>query len=920
MNDKMKDPECVTHKVKIAPHDYSKENFLATITPQEQLTPEQIFWSQDLIMMKSEALKEQTTVSRPIKALTVYPPMKSQVKIHIFTLIQLFLEFDKTCKKRITPTGLTEGERVLNKPRNVISKRKHDEIERKNLLIANDNLIVECLSKEVFSIAMNSELNVARFTKMHVANTIVEARCLELEAEVSNLRDKSHNDNHDELVNRFSNLEVHHLNMQLKYHNLKDSENNPPTPNKDTPDFDPVFVIGKYAIDVEPIIPRLRKNKEAHLDYLRHLKESVETIRDIVKEAKVVRPLDNSIVSAYCYTKHSQELLEYAIGTCPQDSYQRDKKHAPAPLIRKKQVTFVAQCDKSHSNTHKHVAKLNTQKTNVLVPPSTRVNRCTDASGSQPRSNTKKNRISSAKGCSKHMTRDHSRLMNFMKKFIRTIRFGNDHFGAIMRYGYYVIGDSIISMVYYAEGLGHNLFSVRQLYDSDLEVAFKKHSCYVRDTDAPYVPPTNKDLEILFQPMFDEYLEPHRVERPVSPAPAVQAPVNSAVHLHLPPLIKMHLLQESFASVARIEAIRIFIANAASKNMTIYQMDVRTTFLNGELKEEVYVSQSEGFVDLDHPTHVYRLKKALYELKQALRASYDTLLRFLLDNKFSKGAVDPTLFTQKIGKHILLVQIYVDDIIFASTDPKGLWYPKYTAMALTAYADEDHAGCQDTRRSTSGSAQFFGDKLVSWSSKKLKSIVISTIEAEYIAMSGCVAAESTFMGNNLVAPVDNNPFINVFALEPSSDTSSSGDDGIDIEESFAPVARIEAIHIFIANAASKNMTIYQMDVKTAFLNDELTYTYNESFHFDIPLSSRPPVKPPDGNTGILNVKMMGDVSDQKVPIPKLTITLVSNQEKSPDLLSHRGFEILQPSAECPMKIHGKNIPTLDVIRFHFYPP
>ncbi|GJY50995.1 retrovirus-related pol polyprotein from transposon TNT 1-94 [Tanacetum coccineum] len=116
--------------------------------------------------------------------------------------------------------------------------------------------------------------------------------------------------------------------------------------------------------------------------------------------------------------------------------------------------------------------------------------------------------------------------------------------------------------------------------------------------------------------------------------------------------------EESFAPVARIEAIRIFIANAASKNMTIYQMDVKIAFLNGELKEEVYVSQPEGFVDPDHLTHVYRLKKALYGLKQAPRAWYDTLSRFLLDNKFSKGAIDPILFTRKTGKHILLVQIY----------------------------------------------------------------------------------------------------------------------------------------------------------------------------------------------------------------------------------------------------------------------
>ncbi|GJU72957.1 retrovirus-related pol polyprotein from transposon TNT 1-94 [Tanacetum coccineum] len=129
--------------------------------------------------------------------------------------------------------------------------------------------------------------------------------------------------------------------------------------------------------------------------------------------------------------------------------------------------------------------------------------------------------------------------------------------------------------------------------------------------------------------------------------------------------------KESFPPVARIEAIRIVIANAASKNMTIYQMDVKTTFLNSELKKEVYVSQLEGFVDPHHLTHVYRLKKALYGLKQDPWAWYDTLSRFLLNNKFFKGVVDPTLFTRKTGKHILFVQIYVDDIIFALTDPKA---------------------------------------------------------------------------------------------------------------------------------------------------------------------------------------------------------------------------------------------------------
>nr|GEY23823.1 hypothetical protein [Tanacetum cinerariifolium] len=317
MNDKMNDPERVTRKLKF------------------------------------EALKEWTKVSRPIKALTVYPSntpatlvpkvllTKSQVKIHIFTLIQLFLEFDKICKKRITPTGLTEGERGLEQTKECylievipffktlkdnfegiqkaltkeikemkdvfeeleaevaqyVVDRKHDAIEWKNLLIANDNLIVECLSQEVFSVATNSELNVARFTEMHVANTTVEARCLALEAELANLCDKNNHDNQKELINNFSKLEhykelydsikitrVKHIDqvtkLTTKNVNLKTSVSK----DKVNPQ---VLVRDKHAIDVEPIVPRLRNNKDAYLDYLRHLKESDEIIRDIVEEAMV---------------------------------------------------------------------------------------------------------------------------------------------------------------------------------------------------------------------------------------------------------------------------------------------------------------------------------------------------------------------------------------------------------------------------------------------------------------------------------------------------------------------------------------------------------------------------------------------------------------------------------------------------------
>nr|GEX10214.1 hypothetical protein [Tanacetum cinerariifolium] len=207
--------------------------------------------------------------------------------------------------------------------------------------------------------------------------------------------------------------------------------------------------------------------------------------------------------------------------------------------------------------------------------------------------------------------------------------------------------------------------------------------------------------------------------------------------------------EESFTSVVRIEAIRIFVTNATHKNMTVYQMDVKTVFLNDKLREELYVP----------------------------RTWYDLLLKNLLSQKFSKGVVDPTCSHEKkvkisyrprgifinLSKYALeilkkygmessdpvdtpmiertkpdeyLQGIPVDPTRYRGITNMGLWYSKDTGILLTAYTDVDHAGCQDTRRSTFGSVQFLGDRLLSWSSKKQKSAAISIIEAEYIALSG----------------------------------------------------------------------------------------------------------------------------------------------------------------------------------------
>ncbi|GJY01126.1 retrovirus-related pol polyprotein from transposon TNT 1-94 [Tanacetum coccineum] len=225
--------------------------------------------------------------------------------------------------------------------------------------------------------------------------------------------------------------------------------------------------------------------------------------------------------------------------------------------------------------------------------------------------------------------------------------------------------------------------------------------------------------------------------------------------------------KESFAPVERLDAIRIFLAFVAHMNMIVYQMDVKTAFLNGILREEVYVSQPDGFVNKDNPNHVHKLKKALYGLKQAPRAcprgmflnqskyALESLKKYgmessdpvdtpmveksNLDEDTQGKAIDPTQYRGMVGTLMYLAANRLDLTFVVCMCARGLWYPKDSSIALTAYADSDHAGCQDTRRSTSGSMQLLGDRLVSWSSKRQKSVAISCTKDEYIALFGFCA-------------------------------------------------------------------------------------------------------------------------------------------------------------------------------------
>ncbi|GJY90282.1 retrovirus-related pol polyprotein from transposon TNT 1-94 [Tanacetum coccineum] len=173
---------------------------------------------------------------------------------------------------------------------------------------------------------------------------------------------------------------------------------------------------------------------------------------------------------------------------------------------------------------------------------------------------------------------------------------------------------------------------------------------------------------------------------------------------------------ETYALVARLESIRILLAYACALDFKLFQMDVKSAFLNGFINEEVYVSQPLGFIDFEKPDHVYKLKKALYGLKQVPKACVCLCARFNAPKTSHLEAV----------KHIFR---YIK-----GTTHLGLWYPKGTGIETVVYADSDHARDYVDRKSTSGICTFVGCCLTSWFSKKQTALAISTTEAEYVSV------------------------------------------------------------------------------------------------------------------------------------------------------------------------------------------
>nr|GEW25802.1 integrase, catalytic region, zinc finger, CCHC-type, peptidase aspartic, catalytic [Tanacetum cinerariifolium] len=271
----------------------------------------------------------------------------------------------------------------------------------------------------------------------------------------------------------------------------------------------------KYAIDVQLIPPHQRNNRVVHHGYLNRLRDTLDTLCEIVKEARRVSNATKAKRSQpKSNTTHDRTLPANSVPKKNVEDHYRKNK---SKLSKKNRVDLSTSVRRTVYNTNSNsLCKtcnecisfvnhdqcvdnfLKSSNTPQLIPlggqcPLVRPTALTsDTMLVEPQAHNIPVEFNLViqivlwyldSSCSKYMTGDRSRLKNFVKKFIGTVRFGNDHFGAIMGYGDYVLGDSVISKVYYVEGLGQNLFSVGQFCDSDLEVTFRKHRCFVRDLD-----------------------------------------------------------------------------------------------------------------------------------------------------------------------------------------------------------------------------------------------------------------------------------------------------------------------------------------------------------------------------------------------------------------------------------------------------
>nr|GEZ16834.1 hypothetical protein [Tanacetum cinerariifolium] len=843
MLQKQKDPIMSEKKVNTKPVDYAALNqishdFETRFVPQTELSDEQVFWSQNSMNSEEPNLSTRPTqveVSKELPKVSMVNSSLKKLKFHLDS-------FDVVVKEGTTATAITEGTWGFEHTKACFE----DEIipfvkALKALFNSFDQFMIDEFLQE----------------KVLVITALKET--------LSKLKGKA-------VVNEAVTLHP----------------------------IDPVLL----KIDVVPLAPKLRNNRTTHNDYLKHTQEETATLSEIVENERFLNLLNTSLDYACKYTKQhipssgntlvkttsstnvvsntpvlssiGVNLLSSASGSQPQGNTKKDRIQRTQSKIKKNKLEDHPRTVRPSLNKKKSV--VNT--TSISSVPNSKLNvnfdlKCATCNGclfsdnhdscvlayinsvnARVKSKSVKKPVVQIvlwyldSGCSKHMTEDRSQLINFVHKFLGTVKLGNDHVAKIMGYGDYKIGNETILRVYFVEGLGHNLFSVGQFCDSDMEVAFCQHTYFIRNLDGVDLFTGSRGNNL-----YTLSLQDMMASSPISRQGLVQglpklkfekdhlcsacAMGKSKKKSHKPKSEdtnqeKLYLLHMDVCGPMRVESVNGKKYILVIVSVRRIRIDNGTEFINQTLREyyeEVGIShktsvacspQQNDVVERRNQTLIeaactmliyaqaplflwaeavatacYTQNRSIIRLRHG-KTPYELMHNKLPDLSFLYvfGALCyPTNDSENLGK----LQPKVDIGIFIGYAPTKKAFRIYnrrtrrivetihvdfdelTAMAseqsssgptlnemtpatimdtsmvekskldedkegkavdplhYRAFVDADHVGCQDTRRSTSGSLQFLEERLISWSSKRQKSAAISSMEAEYIALSGCCA-------------------------------------------------------------------------------------------------------------------------------------------------------------------------------------
>ncbi|GKE29141.1 integrase, catalytic region, zinc finger, CCHC-type containing protein, partial [Tanacetum coccineum] len=388
------------------------------------------------------------------------------------------------------------------------------------------------------------------------------------------------------------------------------------------------------------------------------------------------------------------------------------------------------------------------------------------------------------------MTGDRSRLKNFIKRFIGTVRFGNDHFGAIMGYGDYMISDSVISRVYYVKGLGHNMFFVRQFYDSDLEVAFRKHSCYVRDTDGVELIKGSRGSN-LYTISIEDMMKSSSICL-LSKNGVVERQNHTLFEAARTMLIfskaPMFLWVEAVATACYTQNRSLIhtrhykttyeLVHDKKPDLTFFRVFGALCYATNDSKDlgKLQPTADIGiFVGYAPSRKWYRIyNKRTRRIIETIHLQFDELTEQMAHVQLSTGPAPTFLMPGQISSglvpNMVPVAPYVPPInkdlviLFQPMFDEYLEPPRVERPISPAQAVQVPVNSTDTPSSTTIDQD-----------APSPSHSPSSLALQSPSLHQGVAAGSTIIEENPFAPVDNNPFVNVFALEPSSEVSSSGE-------------------------------------------------------------------------------------------------------------------------------------------------